>query len=254
MQLNYFKCGLIAAISLAAASLSGCRDKGDPNPCANETPTSAEFAIKEQIGISFLNKIRLYEVDTIGVSSRIPIVFLAKDSIDAQYEWTIGNDPRVYTQREVSLSFDQNYGPVRIQLKVRKTPNKACFPNDTGIAVSEKNLVVVPQPQAPIYGEYEGYNLSRPNRKFTVRIQPNSLLNLPEGCRYDMRGEVLIGSTALLAYSNTFDPTYGAGSLSGWGALDRSEKRKLTFEYTYSDPTQATPGPRISDTFVGYRK
>lgn len=234
--------------------MAGCQDKDRPNPCVNQQPTSADFVIRERIGIDLLNKVRLYEVDTVGISSRIPITFSAKDTVAARYQWTVGNDPRVYTQREISLAFDQLNGPVTVRLRVQKTPNTACFPNDTGEATAQKTLVLVPQAQAPIYGDYEGYSLSNPGRKFTIQIRPNSLLNLPEGCRYDLRNEVLIGSTALFAFSNTFDPPFGAASLSGWGALDRQNKRKIVFEYSYTDLSQPTPTRRLNDTFVGFKR
>ena len=87
----------------------------------------------------------------------------------------------------------------------------------------------------------------------TIHIRDNSLLNLPEGCRYDLQNEMIIGSTALLAYSIIFDPLYGAGALSGWGELDRKDKRKIVFEYTYSDPTKPTPTQPLKDTFIGRR-
>lgn len=225
----------------------------EPDPCAGQTIPTADFTVQEEIGTSSLNRLRRYDVDTIAASRAIPIVFSALDTVNTTYEWTVGADPRVFTSRRVTLTFAQAFGPVVVTLKVHKTALSGCPLSNDGMATRQKTLVVVPATDAPIYGDYEGYNLSNPARRFTIHIRDNSLLNLPEGCRYDLQNEMIIGSTALLAYSGVFDPLYGAGALSGWGELDRKDKRKIVFEYTYSDPTKPTPTQPLKDTFIGRR-
>lgn len=226
----------------------------DPDPCSSQTHQTADFTIQEEVGVALLNKTRRYAVDTIAASRAIPIVLSALDTVNTTYEWTVGGDPRVYTSRRISLAFGQAYGSVTVSLRVQKTALPGCPLPDNGVATKQKTLVVLPETNAPIYGDYEGYNRSNPAHRFAIHIRPNSLLNLPEGCRYDLRNEVVIGSTALLAYSGVFDPLYGAAALNGWGALDRQDHRTITFEYTYSDPTKPTPGPPIKDVFVGKRQ
>lgn len=245
--------GRFITLTVGLVFLGSCHP-ADPDPCAGQTAPTADFTVQEEVGVALLNSTRRYTVDTIAASRAIPIVFSALDTVNTTYEWTVGADPRVYTTRRISLAFAQAYGPVVVSLKVRKTALPGCpLPND-GVATKQRTLVVVPEADAPIYGDYEGYTLSNPTHRFTIHIRPNSLLNLPEGCQYDLRNELVIGSTALFAFSGVFDPLYGAASLDGWGVLDRQDHRKILFEYRYSDPTKPTPGPLIKDTFIGMRR
>jgi hypothetical protein len=160
----------------------------------------------------------------------------------------------VYRSRTVRIFFENSVGPVTVRLKVNTTTATGCTAFDGKEVIGQKTLVVLPPKEAPIFGDYEGYSLSAPSRKFTIQIRNNSLLNLPEGCTYNLRDELKIGSTALFAYSGTFDPAYGAGSLEGKAVLDRNDRRAIVFEYTYSDPKKAVPGTRLRDKFIGHRK
>ena len=251
-------CGNGAALLLLGGFLlSACKGKQDPDPCAKQQPTTADFVMYEELGYETNHGrvSRRYEVDTVAASGMEGVTFAARDTTALKYEWTFGNDPRVFTQRNVFLTFNQAYGPVAVKLRVTKQPNTACFPADNGTATAQKTLVVLTRQQAPLYGSYEGYNLSNPSRKFTVHLQFNSLLNMPEGSTYDLRNEVHMGSTALCLSSGTVDPPIGAAALTGFAALDRQNKRKLTFDYSCYDLRHPGPNwPIITDTFVGYRK
>ncbi|MFC7670488.1 hypothetical protein ACFQT0_26465 [Hymenobacter humi] len=176
------------------------------------------------------------------------------DSVDVTYEWTVGADPRVYRSRTIRLFFENPVGPVTVRLKVNTGTATGCAAVDGKEVMGQKTLVVLPAKEAPVFGDYEGYSLSDPSRKYTIQIRNNSLLNLPEGCTYNLRDELKIGSTALFAYSGTFDPAYGAGSLEGKAVLDRKDKRAIVVEYSYSDPKKAVPGTRLRDKFIGRRK
>jgi hypothetical protein len=208
--------------------------------------------MEEKVG--YQDQVRRFEVDTIAAHRNSTIFFTAEDSL-AEYEWTVGKDPRIYRERSFSLNFDRAYGNVPVRLIVRKTPNKSCFPYDNGVDTLVKNLNVVPLEQAPIVGEYEGYNLSDPSRRFTISITQEGLSNLPGGCFYRISNEIAIGSTALQVYSSTFDPEYGACSVSGWGVLQQKNRREIVFEYKYSNDRLSSGSiPSKKDTFKGIKK
>jgi len=184
----------------------------------------------------------------------VPIIMTAHDSTAATYEWRVGTDPRIFTGRTLLLRFDQPYGSVAVHLRVTKKPNTACFPNDSGSDEQTRTLVVLAREQAPLYGDFKGHTLARPDSTFIIHIRPNSMLNLPKGCRWDLGGEIFTGSAGFLVNSRTFDPLFGAASVAGWGVLDANNRRKIRVEYTYRDVSRPLANERLHDTFIGYRQ
>ncbi|RTQ50671.1 hypothetical protein EJV47_08545 [Hymenobacter gummosus] len=231
--------------------LAGCGK--DPDPCAKQHPTSAAFRMEEEISLQAIpGRTRRFRVDTIGATGMIPIFLTAEDSTADSYEWQIGSEANPRRGRQIELRFPQAVGAVNIRLTVRKKPTTGCFPNDSGVDVQQKALVVVDRDRVPVIGVYEGYNLSNPTNRFRVTIEENAILNLPQGCRYDLRNEFILGSMGLHAFSQVFSPEYGAGALRGWAELDWNSRNVLRFDYEYNDPTKPlSTSPRLHDTFVG---
>lgn len=239
------------AAALCLTDLAGCQHH-DPNPCATQTPTSAAFSMEEQLGI--LGKHRRFPADSIIASGIVPLVLSALDSTAEVYEWRIGTESQPRLGRRIVLGFQNPYDAVDIRLTVKKQPNASCFPDDDGADTKQQRLVTIPREAAPIIGVYEGYNLSAPGNRFRITIGSGGILNLPQGCRYDLRNEFLLGARSVYVFSQVFSPEYGAGALNGWGNLESGNRNALRFEYDYNDPTKPlVSSPRLHDTFVGTR-
>jgi len=246
----FIRNGVVAALS-SIVVLASCRRDSEPNPCQALKPTSAAFRMEEKVG--YQDQARRFEVDTIAADRSTPIFFTAEDSL-ATYEWKVGQDPTIHRERSFYLTFEQAYGRVPVQLIVRKPPNKGCFPQDDGVDTLVRDLYVVPLEQAPIVGEYEGYNVSDPSRRFTISITQEGLSNLPGGCFYRISQEIAIGSTALQVYSSIIDLECGLGGVSGWGVLQKN-RREIVFDYAYTNSNLPTSGSqRVKNTFKGVRK
>ena len=174
-------------------SLEGCGDK-----CEGSKRTSAEFKVYNELYYfdkengKIVEKIKLVEEDTFMLSY---VTFEAFDPNAQSYEWTIGSDPRKRTEKKFTLFFDKpgviSENPLPIKLKVTKTPDTKCFPNDTGSDSVIRKIYFLPQDKWPVYGKYFGSDNTKPNEKYTIEIFPgfkngfyttDSLKNLPGGC------------------------------------------------------------------------
>ena len=236
---------------LGLLTLAGCQHK-DPDPCAAQTPTSAAFTMQEQLGI--LGKFRRFQVDSAIASGIVPVVFTALDSTAEVYEWRIGTESQPRLGRSIVLGFQNPYDAVDIRLTVKKQPNPHCFPDDDGVDAQQQKLVIIPREESPIIGVYEGYNLSAPGNRFRITIESGGILNLPRGCRYDLRNDFLLGARSVYVFSSVFSQEYGAGAINGWGALASDNRNTIRFEYDYNDATKPlVSSPRLHDTFVGTR-
>ncbi|MDQ3073333.1 MAG: G8 domain-containing protein, partial [Bacteroidota bacterium] len=74
------------------------------------------------------------------------------------YEWQIGTEQQPRTGKSPRVSFGPLPEPITITFTGRREPMPECFPDDDGIDVISKQLAVVPQKKAPIFGKYQGYD------------------------------------------------------------------------------------------------
>jgi hypothetical protein len=183
-QTLFFVC--IALLGAFVFLLQGCGDEPKPNPCTGIRQLDADFTIKQSITFVTSN---IGEYDTLLASDTVltydKVEFEAKhDSIT--YEWKIGEDDRTWNTRKVSLVFKDFYGTVKIRLIGRWTPNLQCFPKDDGADTVYHTLTVLPNSDNPVFGEFEGYNLSNPLDIFRIKMSsiPSSgvLTNINKGC------------------------------------------------------------------------
>jgi hypothetical protein len=146
---------------------TACRKKQD-NPCEGLTKPSGQFVIKELIGDT------AFIADTVFRDNYVQ--FQALDNYEI-VTWKIGSDPRTWTDPEFSLSFVTVLGTVPINFNGRKTPNRQCFPGDSGMYTSSKELTMVEQVEkpyvtiSPLVGSYKGYFTDNPADTFTVRME-----------------------------------------------------------------------------------
>ena len=154
--------------ALLLLTLSACHDKEKerieaPNPCLSQALPVLAFDFVDRLGLT------TPDTAILGV-----VTFAGPGAPYTSYEWRVGNDPRVFTQKSFGLGFNTAnlYGTVPVRLIARRPPNLACFAKDDGVDTLTKSLTIVPYALAtsPILGRFRGANLDAPADTFTVRI------------------------------------------------------------------------------------
>jgi hypothetical protein len=100
--------------------------------------------------------------------------FSASDTSAEHYYWTIGNDARVFTDRDVNLSFDCNSGvgfsDFHVTLITERLKDTTCtseeFLRDTVV----KSYTFVKQEHAAIWGKYRGSSSDNPGVVYDIEI------------------------------------------------------------------------------------
>jgi hypothetical protein len=141
--------------------------------------------------------------DTI-VAANSGVLFTAKEENALRYEWTIGEDNRKFSTREVALRFDdylQNpnnlWKPIPIKLKVVKVPNSPHNPADS---VYSSHRFLVFADEFLWNGKFEGYFEHEPNKKRVISYDYTkyhtwtiSKENSGMGVAVDVEGVLLFG-------------------------------------------------------------
>jgi hypothetical protein len=249
----------IALVVLSTIGFNGCDPNEAPDPCRLKVPYTGDFTIYENVVDS------LVETDTALRYNYI--TFRAPDNYDS-YEWTIGFDPRTFTEKEVKLLFTEAEGKVDVTLKSTKGQDP-CFPNDPVEATVTKSFYVVEWQYAPIIGDYAGYFESTPNIKDTVRVTYTpgvdefgriSLVNINKGCMVDPEfpessvwDDVGRGGKAI--YFNSVGSFYnGCKAPRAWLRLVEDDGLIADFSFLdRKDINQNPPYPRVEDKFFGKR-
>ena len=154
---------VLLAISFALA-LAACTGD-DPNPgpeCAERA--DAGFQVYEVFNTSAPPESRIY-VPTEIIRQPGTGVFRA-NNVQSSYRWRIGDDLRVFTQREVRLNFFDALGPTSVGLRTQL--NNSC-----GVASSDSSTAsfrVEPCPLDSIAGYYQIADSRTPSDTFTIRI------------------------------------------------------------------------------------
>ncbi len=178
--------GLVSTLCLA------CQEQNVepvPDPCAEAQPFTAQIVMKEHVGDS------LIETDRILLYNEV--TFETQGRGYQSYQWTIGEDDRVFTSSRVTLRFlEDAVGPINVRLIAEGTPNP-CLVGDNGMDTVEQVLQVIPWSEAPIVGRYRGAFASNPNdntqvvevRYISVKEDPSTepfggfeLVNINKGC------------------------------------------------------------------------
>ena len=121
---------LVLAMGLGGQCKKKCYDPTNPqcedyDPCYGKKKVSAQFTIHEAVA-NRSEEWKYYDTDTIFTDAAY---FTALED-NAQYEWHIGAD--VLTTKKVTRTQFPRGQTIPITLIVTKTPDKSCFPNDTG--------------------------------------------------------------------------------------------------------------------------
>jgi hypothetical protein len=123
--------------------------------------------------------------------------FSAKFDNAESYEWRVGAEQKIRTDKKFNIYFYEAYGTISITLIVKAKPNLICHPNDDGIDTITKTITITTERKPYLWGKYSGYNLSDPSTIFTIEIdtftfqEPNNngridygIKNLPIGANF----------------------------------------------------------------------
>ncbi|WP_416864899.1 MAG: hypothetical protein ACMVP2_20570 [Imperialibacter sp.] len=176
---------ILFCLILTLSVLESCKPDDDPDPCEGLTLDSIQidFTMGEHITNSGgIDTIFVYDTALIFNN----IVFEAEKGAES-YEWTIGEDPRTFTERRFELFFQYPEQSLPIRLIAKRTPNLTCFPQDDGIDTVEHYLTIVDKDSNPIIGKYEGHLESDPDDIFAIQVTRKGssgydLININRGC------------------------------------------------------------------------
>lgn len=173
----------IATLISFACILNSCKhdcpcDDPTNSECSNYDPDygkpTADFTMRQSIkpfGWAEKPEEIAEFCDTI-VAANSGVLFTAKEENALRYEWTIGEDNRTFTTREVSLRFDDYlqdenkiWRPIPVKLKVVKVPDAPHNSADS-IYITERFLVFADE--FLWNGTFEGYFEHEPNIKRVI--------------------------------------------------------------------------------------
>ncbi|MDX2282674.1 MAG: hypothetical protein NW241_00870 [Bacteroidia bacterium] len=230
-----------------------CADPANPkcpnyDPCLGKTPVSAEFVIEELI---YGRRSTRMVTDTL-----LEYMLLTGPEGASRYEWHVGTDARVFTTREVflSFSFSDTNTTVPITLVVESMPDTACFPDDNGLDTVRKSVYVSAPRHARIVGRYRGVRRSNPADTFDIGISYKidftgvtsfDLWRLPQTCQDTPHVEAMwiAGGYYGLYVDAGFE--FQCHKIAGTGRLKPDDRDSLIFPFTN---TQSPP-----DVFRGKR-
>lgn len=219
-------------------------DKSNSIKCECEEKPNADFTISQLIEDG-----KYLEADTF-LDQFIKVE--AKHALQ-KYQWKIGLDQNTWDSKSVQLDFGGNYGDIQVTLIGEWTPNKDCFPNDNGIDTVTKIFTIVPNSEAPFYGEYEGYVESAPNDTFLIKIKETGpvawIENLPNGCNTD-EYDLLINTSFRHFFMPEYDPGIPCSLPKGPGDL-LDDYKTLIIDYEIWDMDL---NEKINDRFIGVKQ
>ena len=155
--------------------LQACRPKPpEPDPCLGKNPVTADFHIYEGFPGGYPDGWELYDTDTV-VTDIITFTALEKA---AQYEWHLGTET-IRKKTFTRSGFPPNVN-IAVSLKVIKTPDKTCFPKDSGIVSKTRVFFAASgiDRKFAVDGKFRGSNIDNPNHSFNIEID---VIYLPPG-------------------------------------------------------------------------
>jgi hypothetical protein len=248
---------LLLICLFAVATFWGC-DGGEPDPCKNQVQTLGGFKIYEYLQHSDGDT-------TIATDTTLTknIVLFKADTDYVSYEWKIGDDPRVFSTKEVPLAFDEPVSHLKIQLIAKWNANLKCFPSDNGVDTVVSYLTVIDRKANPIFGEYRGANQSNTSDNFNMRVMHDefydwiNIVNINKGCYPIDEGSGLRGFTTAMGYKTLlFNSGFYFESCNNPKGIFtlHPNGRDVTVDYSTGNGSELVPETkRIKDVFKGKR-
>jgi hypothetical protein len=164
---TYFTIGLLLLGLLVA--LLGCRPdkKDDPvNPCAGKTIPKGEIFVSDYMG-----EWEDFDLSRVSIADSFQGRILSFSTTIAyeSYQWQIGNDPRIFTEKSLQMDFrGESEMKIRVRFIGRRKIDSLCFPKDDGLDTLQRDIYLVDK--WPLYGTYRGADTSNPGVYREVRI------------------------------------------------------------------------------------
>jgi hypothetical protein len=178
---------ICCVIAIAFFSSCKCDDPSNPD-CNNYDPfygkskPTADFTIRQSmrpLGWEDKPENIAEFCDTIG-GGQTGVLFTAKEE-NAKYQWTIGEDERKFTTKEVALNFAEylkdsnNYERmIPIKLKIIKVPMS---PFDSKDSIYELTRYLVFKPVFLWNGNFEGTFSNEVGKTRKIKIDPYNIIN-----------------------------------------------------------------------------
>ncbi len=249
--------------------LSNCKkDDGRVviDPCIEAQETTADFGFF--LDRYFLGDITPYYIaikDTFYNNySGSFLIFRAKPGMD-EYNWTIGEDPRVFHDSLFALNFYGTEGRLNVTLTTRLyEPSSLCFPEDTGMTTLTKSIYIkrrdFDNEQWPINGVFRGADEDTPDSIYTVSftdLESQRLVGFPYQC--DAVNELLDDGVVGVSYVSLTTPRQfhifprynTCWAPKGIARLDDDDNNILIIDYIMN--SKSVPNRRVSKRFVGHR-
>ena len=235
--------------------ITGCAKVVDSD-CPAELLPTASFQMGARM-LHFGGVDTLIETDTVLTSNTVE--FIAAEGF-TNYRWRIGEDDRIFTDRSVSLVFDEPEAEVRVELIATGIEENPCFPLGNISDTVVKYLTVFPRRKNPIYGTFRGVLLDQPMDTFEVDVFIDPIrregfhtVNINRGCY----PESIPGFSLGLAVKETYKRFVFGDSESfligpcfdprGWYTIS-PDGQSLRVEYSILDTVNAT---RRTQKFIG---
>jgi hypothetical protein len=225
-----------------------------PDPCEGAQRVTARFTIYEVLQSG---TIAPSDVSVNGL-----VRFAADERYDS-YEWQIGSDSRIRTERSFTLRFPvweaPNGIPIPIRFIGRRKPDTTCFPDDDGVDTAYRELLPIADSNNPLLGSYHGAHVDDPADTFTVTIFVRysrygdfcdvAMRNINKGCSDTTRVSChAINDKDFGATVMEFDGvgTWGEGCLNPKGIARLKGRDTIEIDYVYDRS-------RIPKKFIGRR-
>jgi len=250
---------VILAVS-AAIMIVGCGSPTVvvPDPCEGAQRVTARFTIYEVL--------RSGTIAPSDVTVNRLVRFAADERYDS-YEWQIGSDSRIRTERSFTLRFPVREAPNGIPIPIRfigrRKPDTTCFPDDDGVDTAYRELLPIADSNNPLIGSYHGAHVDDPADTFTVTIYVTYrdadmitlcsvvMRNINKGCS-DTNGvnctavnDKDIGAT-IMEFDGDGAYLTGTGCLSPKGIARLKGRDTIEIDYVYDEA-------RIPKKFIGRR-
>ncbi|NUM30966.1 MAG: hypothetical protein HUU47_01425 [Bacteroidetes bacterium] len=166
----------MAFLCIQSCKKDCCNDPSNPDcknydPCYGKEPANASFHFYRDLSNEY-GKYH-YKTDTIEMyegGSMTGVIFKVEDKNVDSCWWTVGQDTRVFTQKEFYLTFNLWNSPIPVKLIVDKHNAKNCNPDKPIRDTSTKILTLMPLGSSNIYGRYFGYLDGNKDDTATVQV------------------------------------------------------------------------------------
>jgi hypothetical protein len=276
---NNLRSWLMPLMLLSLLAMGSCEKCDDPcnidcenyDPCCGQSRADASFKIYELLKQMPIEDHLGFEGEDVATDTIIATNFaLFKADHEAEYyEWRVGNDPRVWNDREFKLRFSTIpfYTPVEVQLKVYKKTDQSCFPNVSDTAVFTRTLVTVPLDSSLMIGHFKGYLDSSPNDANFFELRPEmsqtgfesfNISGINPKCSINLRDTP---TSHAIGYRSLYFNSRGVGpgcclGLSGYGVLVSESQLVMHLGMFPADPVDSCDfsllnDPYENDKFIG---